>query len=934
MTRLQPAWPLTGVLLLSTGGCSLLQDDAPTIGSLGKRPVRLQDTEIEANEYRAMAAYRDFLETNDRTEARPLAMRRLADLNLDAEELPQAGQDGETATSLYPAQVSDSIRLYNAVLTEYPQRADNDRILYQLARAYERNAQPEESLATLVRLVENYPQSNYLPEAQFRRGEILFVKRDYRGAEQAYRDVSALGETTPFYRQSLYKLGWCYFKQGLYDEGLDSFIALLDLQLTGTVAGADRFDHLGRAGRELLDDTLRVVSLSFSYQSGPATVSDYFRRTGVRDYEDVVYDRLGLLYLQKERYTDAAKTFQAFVAQKPEHAQAPGFQMRVIEAYRQGRFPTLVLAGKRQFVERYNLQSDYWKHHDPQAATEVLGYLKTTLTDLAQHYHALAQRDKKAADYRQAVHWYRLYLASFPDAAETPQLHFLLAELLFESGDYESATTEYLHTAYDYGEHARAAAAGYAAVVSSGRREQQLSGTDRATWHRQSIEHALRFAGTFPQHPQALAVLTRTSEHLLVLGEHERALQVALQVTGNGAATAGQQRVAGTVAAHAWFDLEDYRQAEQAYQQVLAHPDSNAADRVAMIEKLAAAIYKQGEAAQAAGDTAAAVDHFLRVRTAAPAAEIAATAEYDAAAGLMQLQQWTHATQVLDRFRKTWPEDPRQGEVTRRLATAYLAEQQPLQAAMEFERIGNMPGDTVLRREALWQSAELYAQAQQAPQAVRVYTAYVEQFPQPLEPALEAHHRVAENFRLRGDTRQHQAWLNKIITADAAGGDQRTPRTRYLAANASFRLAEAAYAEYRAVALTLPLEHSLAARKQRMETALRLYEQAADYQVAGVTTAATYRTADTYLQMGKALLESQRPANLSGEALVQYDLLLEEQAYPFEEQAIALHETNIERMKNGFYDDWIEKSLAQLARLVPARYAKQERSVAYVESIH
>ncbi|UCC55168.1 MAG: tetratricopeptide repeat protein, partial [Gammaproteobacteria bacterium] len=567
MTRSQRAWPLAGVLLVSTGGCTLLQDDAPTIGSLSKRPVRLEDTAIEANEYQAMNAYRDFLETDDRTEARPLAMRRLADLNLDAEELPQAEQGRDAATTLYPAQVSNSIRLYNAVLEQYPERADNDRVLYQLARAYERNAQPEESLATLVRLVDRYPQSKFLPEAQFRRGEILFVKRDYRGAEQAYRYVAVAGEGTPFYRQSLYKLGWCYFKQGLYDEGLDAFIALLDLQVTGTVAGAERFDHLGRAGRELLDDTLRVVSLSFSYQSGPASVSNYFRRTGARDYEDVVYDRLGLLYLQKERYTDAAQTFQAFVEQNPAHAQAPKFQMRVIETYRQGEFPTLVLAGKQQFVDRYNLQSDYWKHHDPQAATEVLGYLRITLTDLAQHYHALAQRNKKTADYRQAVHWYRLYLASFPDAEETPQLHFLLAELLFESGDYASATTEYMHTAYDYGEHARAAAAGYAAVLAFERREQQLSGTDRVTWHRQSIEHALRFAGSFPQHPQALAVLTRTSEHLLVLEDHERALLVANQVTGNAAATAEQQRVAWTVAAHAWFDLEDYRRAEQAYQE-------------------------------------------------------------------------------------------------------------------------------------------------------------------------------------------------------------------------------------------------------------------------------------------------------------------------------------------------------------------------------
>jgi len=916
-------------------GCSLLHNDtAPTIASLGTRPVRLQDTPVEVNEARAMSAYRNFLATGDESGARPLAMRRLADLNLEAEELPQAGQDPSAAIAAYPEQVSDSIRLYEEVLARYPDRPDNDRVLYQLARALERNGQAEQSLATLVRLIGQYPLSRYLEEAQFRRGEILFVQGNYRGAEPAYRAVVTAGDASPFYRQSLYKLGWCYFKQSLFDEGLDAFMALLDIQLQGSTAGAARLAHLERAERELLDDTLRVVSLSYSYQDGPASVSDYFSRRGARDYEDVIYDRLGLLYLHKERYTDAAQTFQTFVEHNPVHIQAPQFQMRVIETYRQGKFPTLVLEGKKEFVERYNLQTAYWQHHDPQEAAPVLEFLKTTLTDLARHYHAQAQRTRKPDDYRQAAHWYRAYLASFPDGSETPQIHFLLAELLFESGEYQQAAREYEHTAYDYGEHGQAADAGYAAVLAYARVEQQLDGAAREAWHRQSIENALRFATSFPQHAEAVAVLNRAGEDLLALNELERAAQVAQRVIDTGSATPDQQRVAWTVLAHARFDLEDYLRAEQAYQQVLARTSSDPGDRAPLVEKLAAAIYKQGEAAQAAGDTAAAVDHFLRVRSATPTADIVATAEYDAAAGLLSLQEWSDATQVLERFRDTWPEDPRQGEVTRRLATAYLAEQQPLQAAAEFERIGQGRDDPELRREALWQAAELYLQAGRPEQSVAVYTGYIRQFPKPLEAAVEARHRVADHYRKAGNTRQQHQWLAEIIAADQRAGAGRTDRTRYLAAQARFTLADTAFASYRAVRLDLPLKQSLANKKSRMQAALRQYEQAAAYQIAEVTTAATYRTAEIYTHLSESLLDSQRPAKLSGEALEQYNLLLEEQAYPFEEQAIALHETNVERIAAGLYDAWIEKSLQQLAVLVPARYAKLERSVSYVEAIH
>ncbi len=82
------------------------------------------------------------------------------------------------------------------------------------------------------------------------------------------------------------------------------------------------------------------------------------------------------------------------------------------------------------------------------------------------------------------------------------------------------------------------------------------------------------------------------------------------------------------------------------------------------------------------------------------------------------------------------------------------------------------------------------------------------------------------------------------------------------------------------------------------------------------------------------LMDSERPPGLAGEALEQYNILLEEQAYPFEEQAIALHEANIARINTGLYDSWIEKSMQQLAVLVPARYGKLERSASYVEAIN
>lgn len=927
------------IFALQSSACSLLNGDkTPTISSLDKSPVILSDVPVENSLKQTTSAYKEFLNTRVNSEARPQAMRRLADINLESETVPEDSQLQDDVTQLYKQQANNSIKLYLDVLEHYPDYPDNDSVLYQLARAYEYANEPELSLSPLAELIRQYPDSQYVLESHFRRGEILFVLKDYPGAEKAYQAVVTNGDGSPFYRQSLYKMGWCFFKQGMFNAALDAFIALLDLELQGienqkTVSGEVSPVRLTPADQELINDTLRAVSLSFYHETGASSVAEYFSRQGPRNYEEIIYNRLGSLYLKKERFNDAAQTFQMFADNNPFHQQAPTYHRRVIEAYQEADFPTLALDAKKSFVEHYQLQGEYWNHHSPGENKRTLDFLKLTITDLSRHYHALAQKSRKPEDYQQAIHWYRTYLASFANDKDAPSMNFLLAELLDESGDYQQAIREFSTIAYRYSGHDQAGEAGYAAVLAYSKHEQTLDGADKQAWQQQAIENALKFAETFPGHPEALAVLTRTSEDLLAAGENERAASVAQLVIDNARATQSQQRIAWTVLAHVRFDLGDFPQAEAAYQEARRRLPSEGKDNDAITERLAASIYKQGEMEQAAGNVTAAVSHFQRVAEVTPTASIAATAEYDAAAGLMSLQQWTQAATVLNRFRTSYPDDPRQSEVTRRLATVYLAEERPLQAAAEFERIGHNHADQELRRQSLWQSAELYAQAHRPEQSMNVYYKYIEEFPQPVEDAIEARQHIAAYFLEAGDTGEHQRWLADIIKADLQAGASRTSRTRYLAAMAQLSLAEAEYRKYRAASLDLPLKKSLATKKRLMEGALQIYEQAASYDIAEVTTAATFRTADIYMLLSTALMDSERPPGLAGEALEQYNILLEEQAYPFEEQAITLHETNIARINTGYYDSWIEKSMQQLALLVPAQYAKQERSAPYVESI-
>lgn len=865
------------------------------------------------------------------------AMRRIADLQLTLSE-ETASEPNERE-----AGIKTAIDSYQALLRDHPDYPDVDGVLYQLARAHDSLGDGAGSLALLTRLSESHPASPHYAEAQFRRGEMLFVQRRYAESEDAYQSVLDLAERSRFHQQTRYKHGWSLFKQNRHEEALDDFIAVVDQSLTADPAqesGPVDPDTLPRAERELVADALRVIGLSFSYLDGPRSVADYLDQRPVLAYEHLIYTSLADLYLEKERYNDAAQTFAGYVARNPGHQHAPAYQLRVVDIYDQAGFAAPALAARHDFLRGYGPRSAYWQQHDIADMPQVADRLKQELLAMAQRSHAAAQAapagsGEATTERLAAAAWYRDYLAFFPDDVESPRLSFMLAELLTETGEYAEAIERYEQSAYDYAMHPHAAEAGYATLLSHERHIATLADAEeKAVWQELAVVSALRFADAFPTHAETPAVLTRTAEQLFAQHRHEDALSVATRVLQiEPSADAGLRRSAWTIAGHVQFERAAYSEAETAYAAALGLIPAGDPTAAALAERQAAAIYQQGSALLAS-DAGAAAGHFLRVAQAVPAAAIVETAEYDAAAALMSIGAWGQAIPVLERFRTAWPASRWQGEVTRNLSVALLESGQLVRAAEEFDRLGQQQGDPETARAALWQSAELYARAEHTEQSLRAYQRYIAAHPQPLDQAIEARRRIADAYRAQHDEERYRHWLNEIMTADARAGAARTDFSQETAAGAALALAEPLRERYRNVRLVTPLERSLKEKRAAMDNALKAYRHAADYGVAGVTTAATFRIGEIYHELSRSLLESQRPAGLSAEEMEQYDILLEEQAYPFEEEAIKLHEVNHRRIAQGLYDEWVKLSMEQLAALLPARYGKTEILVSAIETIH
>jgi tetratricopeptide (TPR) repeat protein len=561
------------------------RDDAPTLASLSSRTVAVEkDRRAHSDEAQALAAYRAFLAAAPKTPQTPgraEAMRRLGDLEMDLAE--------QQNTPDYQA----AIGRYREFLATYPSDPGNHRVLYQLARAQELGGALEAALKTLDELVIAYPATPLRDEAMFRRGELLFTLRQYGSAEAAYDAVLASTHATPLRDRALYMHGWSRFKQGRLEEGLASFFGVLDAKLAGDS------DTLSRGDRELVDDTLRVMSLSLTSLQGAESIAPHINHDTRRRYEFHVHEHLAELYLKQDRPKDAADALASFARRQPLHAQAPVMLSRVIDIHEGAGFASLALDAKQAYVQHYGAAGEF-RRANPAGYERARPLVRKHLAELARHWHASAQKSKASADVAQAVRWYRDIVAGFPGEAETARAHFLLAELLMDDGQHAQAALANEQVAYGYAPHERSADAGYAALLAHAEIDKRAAADHKAAAQRAGVASALRFADAFAQDARVAAVLTHAAERLYALKDTVAAQQVAERVLAlEPPATQAQRRVATVVLAHTAFEAGAFDRAEQRYAQVLALTPPHDAARADLVERQAAAIYRQGEATRA-----------------------------------------------------------------------------------------------------------------------------------------------------------------------------------------------------------------------------------------------------------------------------------------------------------------------------------------------
>jgi tetratricopeptide (TPR) repeat protein len=913
-------WPralaILGVCLL-LAACAV-PPERDTTGQ-GASAAATPSTGRSASQTRAKAieAYRDYLAQYPDGPERDRVSRRLADLLVEqaAELQLNAALSQQAPVRLVPSArqaYEEAITRYEQLLRQQPPATERSEVLYQLSRAYEESGRPQQALAVIDRLLKQRPDRHTALQADtwFRRGELAFAEGDYVQAGRSYQAVVALGPSVAAYEQALYKLGWSLFKQERYADALPVLMEFLDRRLSSGESVSVQLAQLSAADREQTGDVFRVMSMSFSYLGGVQAVEAFFRRHGGRDYEEQVYLDLAQWYAERDQVSAAAQTWQALAQRDPLAASAPELRARAIRLYRQAGFQQRVEETQAAFVKDYGMDGAFWQVHAKEEFPEVVQMVQSSLQALARSGEARAQRTKASDDYRSAERWYRDYLSAFGEEPDAAELNLALAELLYERGDYREAMVEFERTAWSRGEHARAPEAALGALRASEKLQEEVASKDRDALARQRTETTLRFVTDFPHHPAAPDVLAHGGAALLRRERYDAALRLSEPALVDGAPVALRQ-VGWSVRAQACFGQGDYAAAVSAYRSALGLAQEADPRRAGLRQGLAMAIYRQAEQAMGAGDRRTAVALYRQSAQLASDGSLRRKAEYDAATALLAEASWIDAVHALEALRTQYPDDPLQPAVGRKLAYAYERSGRPEQAADAYLHLAqDRRQDRAVQREALQRAAELYSQIGAVQQAIKARELYLKRFSEPVEPAVMMMQELAD---LESDhPRRRRHWLQEIVGRDRAHG---TPRTRVIAAQATLELAQDRLAAFQRVQLVNPVQESLARKLEAMKQALQALEAAIEYGVDPVRTAATYQIAGMYETLAGALQGSERPAGLSPAELAEYNVLLAEQARPFQQQAIEIYQRNTRRTGADPSDPWVEKSLQRLSEL-------------------
>lgn len=322
--------------------------------------------------------------------------------------------------------------LTNAVAT-YKKLTENDKFknyqrmdqaLFAFAYSLQQGKYMKDARQVYHRLLQDYPQSKYVPEAYLAFADYYFGANELANAEAFYQKVLQFPKSG-VYNYANYMLGWVYLNLARHEDAGKQF-----LQVIRDTSGNKKAETLNKAAKK---DFVRAFADFGQVQRAWQT----FQKIDSA-YALTMYTILADLYLEQGKNDRAIYAYRELIKQEPKDKNVCLWQYNI--AHSMLSTPGANNADKVAEIERLTKLYGALKETKtlpPSESQECHDNAAAMSGEMARAWHNESIKTKNPETLAYADKLYNVYLAVFPDAEDYGETQYYYSELLWSRADSE-----------------------------------------------------------------------------------------------------------------------------------------------------------------------------------------------------------------------------------------------------------------------------------------------------------------------------------------------------------------------------------------------------------------------------------------------------------------------------------------------------------------
>ena len=817
--------------------------------------------------------------------------------------------EGETAEIL--PDFNAAIQAYARVMERFPGHPLTEDALYGIAYCYTEQGDPDQAADGYARLVQTFPETRYSVEINMRLGEYYFTMEDLPRAITHYQHVVAAGGPE-YAEKALYKLGWCFYNLDRYDEAIDSFFAVLGLNESGEIT-ADN----------LANESMDIIARSFTESGGTPALVRRIRIKPSDPYLSRILYLLADLYRERSFFPEALGTFRTYIQLYPSGSSMPEVLKHMRETYHIRGDTLASLEFSENFRQHIGPETPWYEGATQGRQEQARSLILNNLETAANRRRARFQAAGGETELNLALKDLTVYEEIAGD--ESPcRIKHLKGMVLVEMDRFEDT----VHVLNDLAVDNSCSELAERAILAS--TDYQISSYDKSgTVDLPLFENTVNILSNLspdsPVTPRAILVLGEITLNNNALGEARGHFSLLIRRYP----AAPESARARLLIARTFFKEANYRQAaawfRESWRKSISDETGEEARRLHVYS-----LFKYAEELSTKKINIEAAERFEAIHRQFPDSDVAQVSLYNAGKLYRSIGLERKATSLFETLAATYTDSEFASEALQMSVLILEALGDPIRAA-DDSMVLAARSHAKERETALLKAAQLYSTGNAPERAASSRSTYIEEFPEPLEELSRQLFLLGHDLEEIGDWDGALDAYNRGVALQKKDQDNQTLTA--FAARSQLRIAERSFSQYKDFHIAPPLDINVVRKREMLQTVIRDFVAAGNYKTLDVITASNYFIGRALELFKVDILSSPKPEGLTPLELEEYDLLLQEMAFPFEAKALDAFRVNIQRaVKLEILDPWIEKTFERMAELAPWSYLRNE-SIAYPSTL-